>query len=177
MRKRSRNVMRVLAIDPGSRGFGFAIVEWPLQLIDWGVKSARTTKRRPSSKVDDLVKKYRPTILLLENCDKNPRRRANARAFARAIHKMAKDKRIAVRLIRADRVKQVFGAFHAQTKSEIACAVAKQLPELASILPRVRKPWMTEDYRMSIFDAAALALTYMYTRSTRGKSGSQHVPQ
>jgi len=26
-------------------------------------------------------------------------------------------------------------------------------------LPRLRKPWMSEDYRMSIFDAVALALT------------------
>jgi len=30
-------------------------------------------------------------------------------------------------------------------------------PELARFLPRERKPWMSEDERMRIFDAAALA--------------------
>jgi len=27
-------------------------------------------------------------------------------------------------------------------------------------LPRFRKPWMSEDYRMSIFDAVALAIAF-----------------
>jgi hypothetical protein len=38
-------------------------------------------------------------------------------------------------------------------------AIAKRFPELAPRLPRFRKPWMSEDYRMSIFDAVAMALT------------------
>jgi hypothetical protein len=29
-------------------------------------------------------------------------------------------------------------------------------------LPRFRKAWMSEDYRMSIFDAAAFATTYFH---------------
>jgi len=69
------------------------------------------------------------------------------------------------------KVKRVFLAFGARTKQEIARVVADQLPELAPRLPRVRKPWMSEDYRMAIFDAAAFALTYYYSRPVR--SGSQ----
>ena len=33
--------------------------------------------------------------------------------------------------------------------------MANHFPELAPRLPRFRKPWMSEDYRMSIFDAIA----------------------
>jgi len=62
------------------------------------------------------------------------------------------------------RVKKVFAVFRANTKHEIAHAVAQQLPELAPRLPRFRKPWMSEDYRMAIFDAAALALTYFHSQ-------------
>ena len=47
-------------------------------------------------------------------------------------------------------------------KQEIAIAIAERFPELAPRLPRSRKPWMSEDYRMSIFDAVALALTFFF---------------
>ena len=47
-------------------------------------------------------------------------------------------------------------------KQEIAIAIAERFPELAPRLPRFRKPWMSEDYRMSIFDAVALALTFFF---------------
>jgi hypothetical protein len=50
----------------------------------------------------------------------------------------------------------------AQGRSEL-------LPELTARLPRVRKPWMSEDERMSIFDAAAMALTYFETRRRRSR--------
>jgi hypothetical protein len=44
-------------------------------------------------------------------------------------------------------------------------AIAKRFPELALRLPRFRKPWMSEDYRMSIFDAAAFGLAYFRSRN------------
>jgi hypothetical protein len=45
-------------------------------------------------------------------------------------------------------------------KYEIACAVAERLPELAPRLAPKRRIWQSEDYRMSIFDAAALGVAY-----------------
>ena len=47
-----------------------------------------------------------------------------------------------------------------QTLAEIAVAIANRFPDLAPRLPRFRKPWMSEDYRMTIFDAVALAVTF-----------------
>jgi hypothetical protein len=52
------------------------------------------------------------------------------------------------------------------TKFEIALAITKTFPELASRLPRKRKPWMSEDERMNLFDAVAFALTALWTSST-----------
>ena len=42
-----------------------------------------------------------------------------------------------------------------------------QFPELEKRLPRVRKPWMSEDERMSIFDAVALAIAHSQAYGTR----------
>ena len=56
----------------------------------------------------------------------------------------------------------IWAGSDATTKQEIAIAIAERFPELAPRLPRSRKPWMSEDYRMSIFDAVALALTFFF---------------
>jgi hypothetical protein len=36
--------IRVVAIDPATRGFGFAVLEGANRLIDWGVKETKTDK-------------------------------------------------------------------------------------------------------------------------------------
>ena len=62
-------------------------------------------------------------------------------------------------------MKQAFSESGATTKYEGAVAIAKRFPELAPRLPRFRKPWMSEDYRMSIFDAVGFALVYFNKRN------------
>ena len=69
---------------------------------------------------------------------------------------------IRVRSFSRAKVKQTLGESGASNKYEIAIAIAKRFPELTTRLPRFRKPWMSEDYRMSIFDAVALALTFFF---------------
>lgn len=49
------------------------------------------------------------------------------------------------------------------TKHALAEILAKQFSEeLASRLPPKRKAWMSEDYRMDIFDAVALVLVLRF---------------
>lgn len=44
--------IRVLAIDPSTRGFGFAVLEGPNRLIDWGVKETKVDKKRKILEAD-----------------------------------------------------------------------------------------------------------------------------
>jgi hypothetical protein len=48
------------------------------------------------------------------------------------------------------------------TKYERAQAVIKRFPILTQKLPPKRKPWESEDHRMSMFAAAALAMAYLH---------------
>ena len=57
-------------------------------------------------------------------------------------------------------MKECFASVGAGTKYEIAKAIATQIPAFAHRLPRLRKIWMSEDPRQSLFDAAALGLTF-----------------
>jgi hypothetical protein len=60
------------------------------------------------------------------------------------------------------RVLDYFGEAGAARKQTMAETVAKQVPALNLYLPQQRKPWMSEDPRMGIFGAAALASIYFH---------------
>ena len=49
-------------------------------------------------------------------------------------------------------------AVHSPTKYQRAVALVSRFPELEARLPRQRKPWMTEDSRINIFDALGFAV-------------------
>jgi hypothetical protein len=51
--------------------------------------------------------------------------------------------------------------FRTSTKHENARLVAEQFPVLIWNLPSKRKPWESEDYRMSMFCAASIASAYL----------------
>ena len=63
-------------------------------------------------------------------------------------------------------VKRVFAGRN-DNKDQIASAVAEQFPELLSILPPKRRPWQSEDYRMTIFDAAAVGIAYFAEKAPK----------
>ena len=54
-------------------------------------------------------------------------------------------------------------------KQSLAETIARHIPAFARYLPPPRKPWMSEDSRMSLFDAAALALTFFQSPSMQAE--------
>jgi hypothetical protein len=130
-------------------------------LIDWGVKETRSNKSTKSLKlIADLIERYQPTAIIVEDyAGKRSRRCRRVGELINDIAKLASQKKIKIRSSSRGKVKQTFCESGVSTKQEIAMAIAKRFPELAPRLPRFRKPWMSEDYRMSIFDAVALGIT------------------
>ncbi len=153
---------RVLAIDPASRGFGFAVLEGPKRLIDWGVKSARVNKDKRCLKlIEDLIERYEPDVIVVEDYEsKGSRRCRRVQQLIEGILILAGKRKIRAQMYSRRTVKKSFSQSGPKNKHQMATAIAKQFPELAPRLPPARKPWTSEDYRMSIFDAVALALTF-----------------
>ncbi len=50
---------------------------------------------------------------------------------------------------------------------EIAKTIARWLYAFEPMLPRPRKIWKSDDRRMSMFDAASLALTHFYFKNQK----------
>jgi Holliday junction resolvasome RuvABC endonuclease subunit len=160
----------VLAVDPASKACGFAVVEGQYRLIDWGRKTTNDNKNmRYIRLVSDLIERYEPDVLVVEDCRaKGARRCRRVQLLIRALLELANRKH--VRSFRCPRLKVIkaFSPAGARTKYQIATIIADQFPELAPQLPPFRKPWMCEDYRMSIFDAVALALTFFIFGTNTG---------
>jgi Holliday junction resolvasome RuvABC endonuclease subunit len=164
MSRRANRDTRILAIDPSTRGLGFAVLEGANGLIDWGVKETKTDKKTRSLKlIAELIERYQPSVVVVEDhAGKGSRRCKRVAGLIDDIHELAMKGKVRVKSFSRAKVKKAFSESGASNKYEIAKAIAERFPELAPRLPRFRKPWMSEDYRMSIFDAVALALTFFF---------------
>jgi Holliday junction resolvasome RuvABC endonuclease subunit len=162
----SANSQRVLAIYPYNKGFGFAVVEGPEKLVDYAAKEVAGDRDRSCLKqIADLIVRYRPDVIVVENClANNCRRSPRNRALIQKILIFAAERKIRLRAVSRAQVRKAFTQFGAFTKYEIALEVARRFPELAPRIPRRRKPWMNEDDRASIFDAVAFALVSLYSQ-------------
>lgn len=164
MRDGFQEYKRILVIDPTSKGFGFAVLEGPDRLIDWGVKEVRDNSNdRCINKVQELIDLYQPDAIILEDfTGKGSRRCPRVQELMKGIIGLATKRKInAYSLSRSD-VREAFSEAGAYTKHEIAIEITKKFPELSLRLPPIRKCFMPEDYRMAIFDAMSFALAFYH---------------
>jgi hypothetical protein len=152
-------VQRVLAIDPYSRGFGFVLLEGADRLVDWGLKDVRDEKvHQTLAKLGELITLYEPTVLVIEDCAHPASRRCERIVdLIGEIIGFAHAKGLRTKTIAVTRVHAVFAMEGVSTKHGINGVIAQRFPELGRHRPKFRKPWMSEDERQAIFDAAALA--------------------
>ena len=154
----------VLAIHPTARGFGFAVFEEPQSLVDWGSTTVRLNKNTSClKKICSLINFYSPDVVIVEDCeDPGFRKSKSAKKLIQHILSEGQKRNIQTSKYSRSTIKGVFSQFHVTTRFQIAKKIVEWLPSLQARLPPERKPWMSEDYRMGIFDAVALALTFYY---------------
>jgi hypothetical protein len=146
----------LLAIDPTSRGFAFAVLEAPAFLVDWGSKSATTGSGSLVRKMDELLSRYKPDVLVLEDlAGKGARRRKRARREIGTIERRALKRGVPVERVSRLGVRDTFAP--EKSKYEVALRLAEIFPVLANRLPRKRNTWRPEQARMSVFDAIGIA--------------------
>jgi Holliday junction resolvasome RuvABC endonuclease subunit len=161
----NRENIRILAVAPSSRGFGFAVLEGRETLVDWGVKSVTGDKNTQSlARVEGLITHYHPEVMVLQETA-TIRRSARIRELGQRIVVLAGSHNLRVVLVSREQVRRVFFDKGHGTKQALAEIVATRFPEeLGARVPPKRQPWMSEDYRMDIFDAVSLALTFRHFR-------------
>lgn len=158
MKYSNPKVLRVLAVDPVTRGFGFVVLEGANRLIDWGTRSARKNKEEEClRKFGKLIDEFQPDVVVVENCvAKGSRRCARVRVLIDAMTMLATERKIRVQRYSQEQLRAAFGG--AQSKHAIAALVAERFPELAPILPPPRRFFESETHSMAVFDAATLGV-------------------
>jgi hypothetical protein len=155
--------VRILAVAPLSRGLGYAIMENPDSLVACGNKVILRDKNAGSlAWVEKFIQFYQPDVLVLPDVNAADTRRApRIKALHQKIGALARNHQLKVRLISNTRVRERLLGQAKGTKQAVAEALAAKFPaELASRLPPKRRPWMSEDPRMDIFDAVGLAVVF-----------------
>lgn len=154
----------VLAVDPSTRGIGFALFEGPQLPVDFGVKDTKKHKNAQGlQKIQQLIDFYHPDVIVVEDyAGEGSRRCKRVQQLIKDIKRLAQKKGIKTRSYSRPAIRKTFAQSSAKTKYEIAQKIAEWLPTFSQRLPPVRKAWMSEDYRMSIFDAVSLALTFYF---------------
>jgi hypothetical protein len=160
---RYESLTRVLALDLHPRHFGYVVLESPDRLLDWGVRSYR----RKGNAADVLIRRrlrlllelWRPSILILRDglsMAQRPHQRRDG--LLKQIAAEAKNQQVLVRILTkkpgADQGKRL-------TKHENARQAAEQFSVLRWKMPPKRRAWESEDYRMSMFTAATLAMAQL----------------
>ena len=137
---------RALAVDPTSRGLGFAVLEDRNRLVDWGGKQTPSKGRngRCVAAVVALIRAHEPDLLVLEDCAAPGSRRCRrVRDLIQDLRRVAVSSRLPVRFVSPSALRETCAGSPRATKHEVAVALAKRFPELARQLPPRRKPWMS----------------------------------
>ena len=154
---------RVLALYPFSRGLAFALFQAPLSPFDWGLKDIRGRKKsaRTFDFAKHLIELHQPDVLVLEDrACLNTRRSQRIHRLLRQIASYATGQAVEVHTYGRQNIRDCFENVGAQTRREIAQAIAAQIAAFGHRLPPLRKPWMSEDIRMGLFDAVSLIMTF-----------------
>jgi Holliday junction resolvasome RuvABC endonuclease subunit len=155
--------VRILAVAPLSRGFGYAVMEGADRLVTSGNKVINRDKNiRALAWVEKFIRFYQPDVLVLPNVNAaDTRRAARIKTLHRKIVALASKHQLKVQLISGTQVRAQLLGNAKGTKQAVAQTLAEKFPvELASRLPPKRRPWMSEDPRMDIFDAVGLAVAF-----------------
>ena len=156
----SRKNPVVLSLYPNSVGLCYAVFEGDLKPIDWGIRTARQEKHDTLTIfAARLLKMFSPAAIVLPVRNGTQRGWRRLQDVADSIAVLADVQSMSVHWISRHDIKTCFAKWEAKQKDAIARVIVGLMPEFEQHLPPVRKIWMSEDYRMGIFDAVSQAIT------------------
>ncbi len=158
----SRRPQRILAIEPGTREIGVAVIVGR-ELEFYGVKTI-TNRDTPSSIllqgrqiVYRLISQHRPKILAIERSFmRYGSRSATLVALGREIAKIGKNVGLEVKEIGPKTVKKLVAGSGSATKRDVAKILCSNFPELRIYLGQPHK--YKAHYWSNMFDAVAVGL-------------------
>src|SRR5262249_37834585 len=121
------------------------------------------------TRIASLLALHTPDVLVLQDTSERGTLRASRiQELNRRTAELADEYGILVRTYSRSQVLDYFAELGGVTKQGIAETIAKHIPALSLYVPPVRKPWMSENARMGIFDATALVWLFFHSSNGQG---------
>jgi Holliday junction resolvasome RuvABC endonuclease subunit len=152
---------RILAIDPGSKEIGLAVLEGD-ELVYYGVKTIRKRTApevilsEAERAVGQIIREYEPLVLAIETIPLIQTNAAFVVAVAERIKKTAKQEGLRILEFSPAFVRRSMCRTGKATKRKVAEVVAGRYPELAQYFDR--KTYWEQLYWAKLFDAVAIGL-------------------
>lgn len=152
----------ILAIYTVSGGMGYACIQVPERLLDYGVtKISPSFHGKALARAEKFMEYYRPQVVLLREAPEHPRSK-KSRKLIEAIGTLAAEMGMESYRYTKEQVTETFEVFGATSKHGIVRKILEFLPELIHRVPKEKKWYEKDDYNMPIFDAVALAITHAH---------------
>lgn len=163
----NKKPIRILAIDPGTREMGVAVLEGNM-LVYFSVKALRQGKlpqrvlRHGIQIIERLIDEYEPQVIALEKISYLGSRRSSVlHAFCKKIRMIAKTQNIDIFEHPSVLARKIICGDKKPTKRETAKVLVNLYPELRKYIieSKTYNKKQKERYWMNVFDAITLALT------------------
>jgi hypothetical protein len=149
-----KRLTRILALDLHPRSFGYVVIERLTTLLDWGVcRSYRKTKKLQEvlvgRRLRPLLKIWMPDVIVARVGERR------SKSVESLFRQMKKE-------INGTPFRPITVSLHylGRSKYERAVALTTRFPAISCKLRAKRKPWESEHYSMSLFEALAIAVAY-----------------
>lgn len=159
----------ILALHATSRGFGYVLFEGPFAPHDWGAITVKNNKSIAClDRLEKLLDRFTPECLILEESGQGvTRRHQRLTRLYRSMASVAGSRSIDVFVYTKAQIQACFVPVGARTRHEIADAIARQFEVFRHKLPKIRRPWQSEQRGMALFSAIALILTHYRLGATQ----------
>jgi len=152
---------RILAVEIRAARLGYAVLETPKQLRDFGA-AWFDSPAAARARIIRLLGLYRPRVLVLRGASpRYPLNKRNRRPVARIAHNEARRLAIPVAHISELAFGSCFERYACRDKYDVAAVLAAAFPDLASRLPARPKFYDPEPRPILYFDSIALGIAYL----------------
>ena len=155
-----------MAIFLNARGFAYAAFQGHLAPVDWGMSDVRGKGKnaRCLELVERTVRRVAPDLLILRSPgDKACFRRL--RRLTLEVEELANRLSIPVEKISRVQIDEAFSFLMPLSRYMIVEAIARNIPAFEQYVALRRKLRQSEDHRMGLFDAAAMAATFYQSQA------------
>ena len=163
---KTRKTNIVLALFVNARGFGIAVLEDALTVLNAYNVVLHTypiCNNKVLEKIKEKIDFYLPSVVILEDATGyGSRKSKRVKKMISLIEEYVQNTSLQINKYSRNDIRFVFSSFNAHSKYEIAKVITENVKQLPLALPKKRKSHEPEHYSMSIFDAIALGITHYY---------------